>query len=211
MIKVIPFIYNNDADELLANTYLLIDDASNCVVVDPSKNNDNIKNYIIKNNLDIKAVLLTHAHFDHFKGAEILTNQFKIPLFVDAEDEFMLRDIDYNCSSYMETPVIFSGKTEFLPRNGVLKLLNDEIKVIKTPYHTKGSVCFYLEKEKILISGDFLFKSGIGRDDLPNNASKMLNLSLNNVFALPDDVKVYPGHGPSTQIGIERNLFQFVK
>ena len=100
MIKIVPFIYNNDFDELLSNTYVLIDDAKNCVVVDPSKDNENIKDYIKKNKLKPKAVLLTHGHFDHFKGAHILTEGFKIPLYIHAEDEEMIRNSSINCSNF---------------------------------------------------------------------------------------------------------------
>lgn len=211
MIKIVPFIYNNDFEELCSNTYVLIDDAKNCVIVDPSKSNDKVKEYIKANKLKAKAVLLTHGHFDHFKGASILTEGFKIPLYIDAEDEEMIRSTFLNCSHEFETSVIFGGETTFFPRNGVLKLLKEELLVIPTPYHTKGSVCFYSKNNSFLISGDTLFKNGIGRADLPNNASKEKNNTLQKLFSLPDDTKVYPGHGPLTNIKDERILNQFVK
>lgn len=211
MIKIVPFIYNNDLDELLSNTYLLIDDSRNCVIIDPSKDNSNVSEYIKKNKFKAKAVLLTHGHFDHFKGANILIENFKIPLYVNAEDEEMLRNPQLNCSHAFESSVIYKYESDFFPKNGILKLLKEELLVINTPYHTKGSVCFYSKENNFVITGDLLFKDGIGRCDLPNNAAKEKNNSLNKLFILPDETKVYPGHGPFTTIRDERIVNQFVK
>ena len=207
MLEVVPFIYNNDPDELLANTYIVIDSDKQCIVVDPSKNNENIKNYILKNGLTLKAVCLTHGHFDHFSGAKILLDAFKVDLFVSILDEFMLKDPEYNCSIYISGPNSLDVKCTNYPEIGVLSLLNEDIVVIPTPYHTEGSVCLYLKDSGILLSGDFLFRGGLGRCDLPNNAARKKNQSLEKVFALPKETKVYPGHGPITSIALEKNYY----
>lgn len=211
MLKIIPFIYNNDPDELLANTYVLVDSDNSCLVVDPSKNNENIKNFIIKNNYCLKAVLLTHGHFDHFGGAEILLNYFKVPLYIGYEDEKMLLDPSMNCSKYIKESYCLETKVENYPNNGQLSLLNEVVEVIPTPYHTKGSVCFFLKQNGVVLSGDLIFKHTIGRDDLPNNSRKDKNESLSKILSLPAEVKIYPGHGQFTTVLEEQNTNNFVK
>ena len=104
MVKVVPFIYDS-LDELYANTYVLIDEDKNCVVIDPAKNNESLVNYIKKNNLSLKAVLLTHGHVDHMRGVDPLIDAFNVPLYVGFDDEDKLKDTYANCSLF------FAGST----------------------------------------------------------------------------------------------------
>ena len=110
MLKIIPFTYNNDPDELLSNTYVIVDSDNNALVVDPSKNNDNLKNYLIKNNLNLKAILLTHGHYDHFSGVERLLNEFKVDIYISFSDEYMLDDAEANCSIYISKAYTLNQK-----------------------------------------------------------------------------------------------------
>ena len=100
MIKVIPFIYE-ERDELYANTYVLIDDLKQCVVIDPAKNYDGLVNYIKKNDLVLKGILLTHGHADHIRGVDILVDAFKAKVFICFEDLEMLVDPYTNCSDFL--------------------------------------------------------------------------------------------------------------
>ena len=204
MLKIIPFTYNNDPDELLSNTYVIVDSDNNALVVDPSKNNDNLKNYLIKNNLNLKAILLTHCHYDHFSGVERLKNEFKVDIYISFSDEYMLDDAEANCSIYISGAYTLNQKYKNYPERAPLTLLNEEIEVIPTPYHTAGSVCLYLKDSNALISGDFLFCVCLGRCDLPNNAARKLKESLEKVLSLPEETRVYPGHGPFTTIKAEK-------
>ena len=202
MIKVIPFLYNG-IYELNANTYVVFDSA----------NNDAIANYIAKNNLKLKGILLTHGHFDHIKGVDTLIKHHKCPLYVFFLDEEMLYNPDLNCSSMMfdgET-VVLKSKAITIGENEILHLLNEDIYVIWTPFHTIGSSCYFFKESRILFSGDTLFKNGIGRDDLPNSDRKSVKSSLQKLFKLDDDVKIYPGHGPFTTIGDERHFYNLNK
>lgn len=204
MLKIIPFTYNNDPDELLSNTYVIVDSDNNALVVDPSKNNDNLKNYLIKNNLNLKAILLTHGHYDHFSGVERLLNEFKVDIYISFSDEYMLDDAEANCSIYISGAYTLNQKYNNYLERATLTLLNEEIEVIPTPYHTEGSVCLYLKDSNALISGDFLFCGCLGRCDLPNNAARKLKESLEKVLCLPEETRIYPGHGPFTTIKAEK-------
>ena len=100
MIKVIPFIYE-DLDDLYANTYLLIDNDKNCVVIDPSKDYQGLVTYINKNTLNLKAILLTHGHIDHMRGVDVLVDAYRVPLYIGFDDEDKLKDDIANCSKYL--------------------------------------------------------------------------------------------------------------
>lgn len=205
-MKVVPFIYK-DIDDVIANTYLVIDSSNNCFCIDPSVKYDGIKNYIKKNDLNLKGVLLTHGHFDHMRGVELLLNEFNIPLYIGFADELLLKDPYLNCSDYFGSqsikinvnPIVISDQE-------VIHGLDEDIIVIATPYHTAGSVCYYRKESKILFSGDSLFKAGFGRDDLPNSVPQKRKDSISKILNLPEDVKVYPGHGQFTTIKAERIL-----
>ena len=209
-MKIVPFIYD-DFDDLFANTYVLVDDSLACLVIDPSKKYEGIINYIEKNGLTLKGVLLTHGHFDHMRGVDLLLNRYHVPLYIGFYDADALKDSRKNLSYLMgreemvveEEPITVSDKE-------VLRILKEDIEVIYTPFHTKGSVCYYLKDSKALFSGDTLFRYSIGRDDFPNSLPKEKKASLAKLMALPEDTKVYPGHGSFTKIGEERNNNPFV-
>lgn len=208
MLEVIPFLYE-DIDELKANTYLIKDNKKKCVVVDPGVDNDKLGDYIKKNKLSLQAVLLTHAHVDHMRGVDRLVDRFKCDLYIGFDDEIGLTDEEYNCAVELDESLIIRAKAKTVADNEILKILNEEIKVIYTPFHTRGSVCYYFSNSALLFSGDTLFKNVIGRTDLISSIRAPMRESLAKLRILPENVKVYPGHGEFTTIGIEKvkNLF----
>lgn len=208
MLKVVPFIYD-DKDDLCANTYLVFDDNKNCIVIDPSVATSKLGDYIKKNKLKLKAIVLTHTHFDHMRGVDILANRYRCKLFVGVDDIIGLTDTTYNCSKsdniYVETEAYPIAEKE------ELFLLNEKFEVIYTPFHTMGSLCLYFKDSKIIFTGDTLFKHGIGRSDLESSNKRLIRDSLAKLKSLPDDVKVYPGHGEFTTIGDEKNVNLFIR
>lgn len=209
-MKVTPFQYH-DEDDLMSNTYVIQDDNNNCVVIDPSSSKDGIINFIKKNSLNCKAVLLTHAHFDHMRGVDRIINEFNAELYVGFDDVDGLTDEYKNCSILCGANVVVNSKANPVADNDILHLLDEDIKVIYTPYHTIGSVSYYIEKSKVIFTGDSLFKGCIGRHDLPTSNSRLVGDSLAKLSRLPDDVKVYTGHGFFTTIGTERITNTFVR
>lgn len=208
MVKVIPFIYD-DIDDLCANTYLVYDENNDCIVIDPSAKSTKLGDFIVKNNYNLKGILLTHTHFDHIRGVDILAKRFKCKLYVGFDDTIGLTDTNYNASRganiIAETePFPIADKEE-------LCLIKEKVEVIYTPFHTLGSCCFYFKESKMLFSGDTLFKHGIGRTDLVSSNKRLIRPSLAKLGELPDDVKVYPGHGEFTTLGIEKTTNLFIR
>lgn len=208
MIEVIPFIHN-DTDDLICHTYLIKDNKGECIVVDPGASSDGLLNHLKNKSLTLKAVFLTHAHVDHMRGVDKLVNFFRCPLYVGFDDEIGLTDEEYNCAKYLNEKLVVETKATTVCDNEKLNFLGEEITVIYTPFHTRGSVCYYLSNSGFLFSGDTLFKNIIGRTDLISSTRKSLRDSLEKLKKIPDDVKVYPGHGEFTTIGREKkfNLF----
>ena len=210
MIKVLPFIYE-DLDELYANTYLLSDDNNACVVIDPGKNYSGLVNYIKKNELSLKAILLTHGHVDHMRGVDVLHKEFSAPVYIGFEDFDNLTDTYANCSTLLGENVVVRAKANTLSDGETLHLLSEDILVIHTPYHTAGSMCFYLKDSSICFTGDFILPHGVGRCDLPGAKPKEFHKSLAKILSLSSKTKIYGGHGKASTLEIELQVNPFVK
>ena len=195
---------NNNPFELCANTYVLTDSSNRCVVIDPSVV-DAIR-YIEDNKLKLVGILLTHGHFDHIRVVDKLVEKYHVPFFINEHDEKLLKEPKLNCSdSFCRNDIVVKSTPKFIKDGDVLGLFEYPIKVIETPFHTMGSVCFYLEGEKVLFSGDSLFYGSVGRMDLPTSNPSLFSKSLAKLMSLDDSVVVYPGHGEKTTIKNERN------
>ncbi|MCR4911846.1 MAG: MBL fold metallo-hydrolase [Bacilli bacterium] len=206
-MKVARLVYGNDAPNFSANSYVICNDDSKCVVVDPSANNTRLVKFLKQNNLIPVAVLLTHGHFDHIWGLPILLDKYQIPVYIHDLDKELLVNPRDNCSWFENKQLSLEIEVESVVDGEHLHLLNNiDIEVIHTPFHTEGSVCYYLKDNKTLFSGDTLFKMSIGREDLPTSCPRYRNTSLAKLRKLPDDVKVYPGHGDITVLGKEKEL-----
>lgn len=199
-MKVKTFRYQNFY-ELNANTYVLYDE-SECVVIDAGKNNQDVVAFINDNHLTLKGILLTHGHSDHIQGLEPLFKAFDVPLYISTEDECMLKDPHLNCSDrFSRHDLIIDRAVKTFTDGDVLNLLKSPIEVIATPFHTKGSVCFYLKDNKTLFTGDTLFAEGIGRVDFPNSVPELIHSSLAKLAKLDKDIVIYPGHDTESTLG----------
>jgi glyoxylase-like metal-dependent hydrolase (beta-lactamase superfamily II) len=187
------------------NCYIVSNNVSKeAIVFDPADDADRIEQYLKANDLVCKGILLTHGHFDHILAATELSARTKAPIHAHEAEEKLLEDPHLNASSQIRRECALIP--EVLLRDGQnLELAGFTIRVIHTPGHTAGGVCYYFSGHGTLISGDTLFLESIGRTDLPTGNSEQLVDSINSkLMILEDQVKVYPGHGRPTTIGYER-------
>lgn len=192
------------------NCYFLYREGSNeCIFVDPADQGGNIFKALEKNGFTVAGILLTHGHFDHIWGARELRERSGARLYaLDAEQELLL-DAGKNVSAQAGRP--YTVEPDVYVKDGEeLTLAGMTCQVIATPGHTAGGCCYWFEEAGFLISGDTLFQESVGRTDFPTGSMSSLVRSVKEkLFVLPDETKVYPGHGESTSIGHEKKYNPF--
>ena len=200
---------------LLTNGYLFFDDGGAAFFVDPGGDVREVLEYLARQKLDLKAVLLTHGHLDHIAGIDDLVPLVGEEIYIAPEDAPLLRRppkemqraFGIACRGVEAFKTVADGE--------VVSIGDFEIKVITTPGHTRGSVCYLVQsgsaegQNSVLISGDTLFAQSVGRTDLPGGDEATLLRSLEKLADLPDALLVLPGHGPDTTIGQERRSNPF--
>jgi len=184
-----------------------------CLIIDPACSNEYEQQQLLDyiNSLPFGegqgvglSILATHAHLDHLWGAQWATEQWHTPVLMHEADIPMARamQLQYNLFGIRRTARPFP--IDKLTQSSISRTSSfAQSSIILTPGHTPGSVCLYFPEEKVLFSGDTLFRNGYGRTDLPGGDFGQLVDSLNRLFALPPDTRVFPGHGDLTTIAAE--------
>lgn len=194
--------------ELQANCYIVRrEDSEKCLVIDPGDDYETLKNALSSLSLVPEHVLLTHGHFDHMLSAACLKNDFGAKICISEKDEIFLSDPSYNLCPENSVVPFAPVKADYLFTAGDYTLSGVAFTVIETPGHTPGGVCYYLKDQCMLFSGDTLFSNGFGRTDFKGGDWTALFKSLKNLFALPPDTQVFPGHGESANAGNIRKGF----
>lgn len=211
MTTVRRYVFN----AIEVNTYLLYDESGECVIVDAGcmgKNEEQeLTGYIEKKNLKPVLLLNTHTHVDHIAGNKFVSEKYNIPLSIHKDGLQFIR-----AAKMYATALNFDiGDTiepsSFINDGDMIKFGQSELKVIYTPGHADGSVCFYCEKDKFVIVGDVLFNGSIGRTDFPTGNYEMLISNIKNkLLTLPDDTVVFSGHGGRTTVGHEKTTNPFL-
>lgn len=210
MLKIKSFVFNPFSE----NTYVVYNDHKNAFIIDPGNFSTEetrlLQNFIEENGLKIQNILLTHAHIDHVLGLQTVYNLYNAPVLLhDNEKEMLDRNpMDANRFGFFFKP--FEGEIQFLKENEVLKLDEDEFKILHVPGHSPGHIAFHNEAQKFVVSGDVLFEGSIGRTDLyKGNHEQLLESIRTKLFILDGDTKVYNGHGNPTTIGFEKDYNPF--
>jgi len=187
------------------NSYIVIDENTfDAVVIDPGGEGNEIIDFIKRGNIKLNAILLTHAHFDHIGACEQVRDEFKVPVIICEGEEIIIENSVYNLSAMLHRKIAFKADKIFHDGEE-MQIGSMKLKVIKTPGHTPGSCCFYFNDEKVLFSGDTLFRDSVGRTDFPLSDTKALIASLREkIFCLDNSVTVYCGHGPMTTLAYEK-------
>lgn len=193
------------------NCYFLFrEETKKAIVIDPADNGNLIYDKLTQNGFSVEAILLTHGHFDHIWGSKELRELSGAKIYALDKEQTLCESVDNNLSA-MVGRAYTVVPDEYVADGAELTFDNISFKVIATPGHTIGSCCYYVEKAGILISGDTLFQESTGRTDFPTGSMSSIVRSIREkLFVLPDDTKVYPGHGDSTTIGYEKKYNPFV-
>lgn len=192
------------------NCYFVYEEGKNqALVFDPADEGAQIYHHLLKKGLTVAGILLTHAHFDHISGCNELREQSKAKVYAWEKEKPICEDVELNVS-WMVGRAVTAKVDEYLAEGSELTLAGIKVKLIGTPGHTCGSCCYYLEEEGILISGDTLFEGSVGRTDFPTGSGATLSRSLKEkLMVLPEEVRVFPGHGGETTIGDEKRYNPF--
>jgi Zn-dependent hydrolases, including glyoxylases len=189
---------------LQANCYFLIEE-NDLILIDPGDDASFILEEIQRQRLNLKAIFATHGHFDHIGAVGEIQQSFNVPFYINEKDLFLVKRLNETAKYFLGyNPYFLSPKNIKKLNNKTFHVSRFTFDIIFTPGHTPGSVCFYFEDEKIIFTGDTLFKDGIGRYDFSYSDKKKLFESLKKILSLPDETIIYPGHGEETTVGIEK-------
>jgi len=200
-----------DNNAMGQNIYLYFDEATKeGIVIDAGDSFETIREAISENGVKVKGILLTHGHYDHIACANELRELTGADIYSHELEKKMLENPEHNLS------IRFARRLEVTPDKlfadgDVFSFADMQLRVIHTPGHTPGGVCFYDDQNAVLFTGDTLFRESIGRSDLPSsNHGDLITGVKEKLFALPDSVEAYPGHGESTSVGYEKKHNPFV-
>lgn len=194
------------------NPYLLTcTETRQAIFIDPGAEDELLWQAVLDAQVELVAIVLTHAHIDHVGAVETIRRRAQVPVYLHPDDNQLLADIvsygrmlGFRCE-----PV--APAEHVLAHGGTVRFGNVTLQVLHTPGHSPGSVCLYAAADQMLIAGDTLFSRSVGRTDLPGGDALTLIRSIRtHLWPLPDAVQVYPGHGPATTIGEEKQLNPFV-
>lgn len=211
MLHVKAFMFN----PVQENTYIVYNEQGKAIIIDPgcyfTAEQETLKKFIEDTQLEPVRLLNTHCHLDHVFGNKWVSETWNLELHLHAGEEQMLKLAPLSGEKWGLPFQNYSGPLHFLEEGDTIQLGNDTLKVILAPGHSPASICFYCEEQGFLVGGDVLFRESIGRTDLPGgNHETLLKNIREKLFVLPDEVVVYPGHGPSTTIGYEKTHNPFL-
>ncbi len=205
MITIKKLIFNG----FQVNTYVLSDETKECVIIDAANYDANedatLADYIEKEKLKPIAQIYTHCHIDHVLGSAFVEKKYNIGMSIHADSKVFLENATAQATMYGFNLKATAQIANTIKEGDTIKFGNSALEVVYTPGHADGSICFINHTQQFVISGDVLFRESIGRTDLPTGDFDSLHHHITTkLFSLPDDYKVYPGHGPETSIGHEK-------
>ena len=197
------------------NRDVLFNENKEAWIIDPGcyypEEEETLSKFITDNQLKPVQLLNTHCHIDHIFGLKWVADTYNLEPYFHEAEEVIRKSAGATSEKYGVPFPQYEGPVHFLSESDTVKLGNDVLNVIHTPGHSPGSISFYNAQQNFLIDGDVLFYESIGRTDFPFcNHADLMHSIREKLFALPDDTKVYPGHGQPTTIGHEKKNNPFL-
>lgn len=193
-----------------ANCYILASAKNSpAIIIDPGDQERKIKKILDKHSLSPAFIINTHGHYDHI-GCD---DKFDVPVYIHSKDLALLKDPNLNLSGLFALPYQLKSDIRILEDQDTIELQDLKLKVIHIPGHTPGGIALLMQEptDKILFTGDSLFCQGIGRTDFPGADEDLLIKSIKErLLKLDNDTVIYPGHGPSSTLGIEKKSNPFI-
>lgn len=194
------------------NCYFVYDEDNkkDVIVIDPAK--DGVCDKLNSKGIGIKAIFLTHGHFDHIMGVNELRDLTGAKVYAYKDEANLLSDADLNASSQIRAPYTVDADVLLNDGDELSVIAGHPCKVMSTPGHTSGSCCLYFYEDDVIFTGDTLFAGSVGRTDLPTgNGEDIMNSVKMLCDVLPSGTKVYPGHGESSDIDTEKKYNPFCR
>lgn len=212
MLNVESFTFNPFSE----NTYIVYNDKKEAFLIDPGNmpeaETEILANFIASKELKIQNILLTHAHIDHIIGLQWSYDTYKVPVLIHSQEIEILERGPFTAKNYGFFFPPFKGDIQHIKNGDKIQLGSDTFKVLDVPGHSPGSVAFYSENDEFVISGDALFMMSIGRTDLyKGNYDQLISSITRQLLTLPENTKVYSGHGEMTSVGFEKAHNPFLK
>ncbi|MCJ7843406.1 MBL fold metallo-hydrolase [Lederbergia sp. NSJ-179] len=196
---------------LQTNCYLLINPNNECILFDPGDQGKELNEYIMKQELQPLAILMTHAHFDHIGAIDDVRNHWEIPVYLHQLERDWLSNPSLNGSAHYGETITAQPADHLLSAEDSLKIGSFSFELYHTPGHSPGSLSYYVKEAKAVVAGDTLFAGSIGRTDLPGGDHDQLLSSIHqSLLKLPEETEVLPGHGPITTIQKEMDENPFL-
>lgn len=211
MLHVKSFAFNPFSE----NTYIIYNDEKEAFLIDPGNmpeaETQTLHSFIKTNELKVKNILLTHAHIDHIIGLQWAYDTFEVPVLIHFDEMEILDRASFTAKNYGFFFPAFKGELQHIKEGETLTLGSETIKIYDVPGHSPGSVAFYNQNNGFVISGDALFMMSIGRTDLyKGDYDQLISSIKTKLLTLPENTKVYSGHGEPTSIGFEKEYNPFL-
>ena len=198
------------------NTYVLYNEFKEAIIIDPgcyTRIEEKIlADFIRKENLKPILLLNTHCHLDHVFGNNYVSETYGLTAHIHPNEQIVLDRLPEAAAKWGVPTDAYKGPIQYIQEGEIIRFGTDTFKVLLTPGHSPGSVCFYHAQQDFMIGGDLIFKDGVGRTDLPGaNPLDLIKSIREQIFPLPDSLTIYSGHGPATTWGREKEHNPYIK
>jgi glyoxylase-like metal-dependent hydrolase (beta-lactamase superfamily II) len=198
------------------NTYVLYNEFKEAIIIDPGCytriEEKMLTDFIRKENLKPTLLLNTHCHLDHVFGNNYVSETYGLTAHIHPNEQIVLDRLPEAAAKWGVPTDAYKGSIQYIQEGEMIQFGSDRFKVLLTPGHSPGSVCFYHAEQNFMIGGDLIFKDGVGRTDLPGaNPLDLIKSIRTQIFPLPDSLTIYSGHGPATTWGREKEHNPYIK